>query len=327
MARGAASEHPSQTQGVQSPLFWPPVSSLADNSMSRGFRQMVSGDPHGRPGWVRALEDGADAGMFGPGSAPWVVHGSLTTLVGGVRALLLQALHPAALAGVREHSRYREDPMGRLAGTTRWLVTVTFGDLAAVDAESARVRRMHQRVHGGTPDTPPGIYSASDPHLLRWVHLAFTDSFLVTHQEFGGSIPGGADAYVRQWARAAEPLGLPDPPRSVAELSAQLRSFEAELAAGPQAREVVRFLLNPPLPLPARPAYAVLAAAAVSTLDPLHRRMLGLPWVPRFAAQVATRGLLGGMGVLLGRTSPSEQAARARLARLGGAPAPPVAAG
>jgi len=288
---------------------------------------MVSGDPHGRPGWVRALQDGDDEGMFGPGSAPWVVHGSLTTLVGGVRALLLQALHPAALAGVREHSRYHEDPMGRLAGTTRWLVTVTFGDLAAVDAESARVRRMHQRVHGSTPGTPGGTYSASDPHLLRWVHLAFTDSFLVTHQEFGGPIPGGADAYVGQWARAALPLGLPDPPRTAAELSAQLRSFDGELVAGPDAREVVRFLLNPPLPVPARPAYAVLAAAAVSTLDPRHRRMLGLPRVPRLATRAATRGLLGGMGALLGRTSPSEQAARARLARLGRAAVPPAATG
>jgi len=301
------------------PLSMPSVPSLADSPMSRGFRQMVSGDPQGRPRWVRALEDGDDAGMFGPGSAPWVVHGSLTTLVGGVRALLLQALHPAALAGVREHSRYREDPMGRLAGTTRWLVTVTFGDLAAVEAESARVRRGHQRVRGGAPDQAGGTYSASDPHLLRWVHLAFTDSFLVTHQEFGGPIPGGADAYVGQWARAAVPLGLADPPLTSAELSAQLHSFDGELAAGQDAREVVRFLLNPPLPVPARPAYALLAAAAVSTLDPQHRRMLGLPRVPRLPTKVATRALLGGMGVLLGSSSPSERAARARLARLAGA--------
>jgi len=284
---------------------------------------MVSGDPHGQPAWVRSLADGDDAGLFGPGSAPWVVHGSLTTLVGGVRALLLQALHPGALAGVREHSRYRDDPMGRLAGTTRWLVTVTFGDLAAVDRESARVRRMHQRVQGTSPQPPGGTYSASDPHLLRWVHLAFTDSFLVTHQEFGGPIPGGADAYVAQWARAAVPLGLQDPPRSAAELASQLRSFDGELAAGPDAREVVGFLLNPPLPLAARPAYAVLAAAAVSTLDPVHRRMLALPWVPGLPAKAATRLLLGAMGALLGGSSPSEQAARARVARLAGAPVDP----
>ena len=117
----------------------------------------------------------------------------------------------------------------------------------------------------------PLAYSASDPHLLRWVHLAFTDSFLVTHQVWGGAIPGGPDAYVADWSAAAVPLGLDDPPRSASELAQQLSGFDDELCAGPDAREVVRFILNPPLPLAARPAYAVLAAGAVSTLEPRHR--------------------------------------------------------
>ncbi len=281
---------------------------------------MVSGDPSGRPEWVRALEKGDDAGLFGPGSAPWAVHGSLTTLVGGVRALLMQALHPAALAGVRQHSRYRQDALGRLAGTTRWLVTLTFGDTAVVERESARVRLMHQRVRGavpaGDPAGPPVEYSASDPHLLRWVHLAFTESFLVTHQVWGGSIPGGPDAYVADWAKAALPLGLDDPPRSRAELAEQLGGFDGELRGGADAREVVRFILNPPLPLAARPAYAVLAAGAVSTLAPSHRELLGLPTLPRLPAQLATRALLAGMRLAVGPTSPSEQAARTRLAAL-----------
>ena len=289
---------------------------LQDNPMSRGFRRMVSGDPNGRPDWIRALEQGDDAGLFGPGSAPWQVHGSLTTLVGGVRALLMQALHPAALAGVRQHSRYRQDALGRLAGTTRWLVTLTFGDSAAVDRESARVRQIHARVNGTVPGPVPRAYSASDPHLLRWVHLAFTDSFLVTHQVWGGAIPGGPDGYVADWARAAVPLGLPDPPRSASELTEQLGAFDDELVGGPQAREVVRFILNPPLPLTARPAYAVLAAGAVSTMEPRHRELLGLPGLPRLPAQAATRAVLGGMRMVLPGVSPSEQAARARLERL-----------
>ncbi len=296
------------------------VPSLDDHALSRGFRRIVSGDPQGRPAWVRALEEGDDEGLYGPGSAPWVVHGSLTTLVGGIRALLLQALHPAALAGVRQHSRYREDALGRLAGTTRWLVTLTFGDSAAVERESARVRLMHGRVRGtwSSPDQPDveRTYAADDPHLLRWVHLAFTESFLVTHQIWGGAIPGGADGYVADWARAAEPLGLADPPRSAAELAEQLRSFDHELAGGSAAREVVRFILNPPLPLVTRPAYAVLAAGAVSTMRPEHRRMLGLPWVPGLAARPATGALLGAMRLALGDSSPSEQAARTRLDRL-----------
>jgi uncharacterized protein (DUF2236 family) len=291
-----------------------------NNPVSRTFRRVVSGDPQGRPAWVRALEEGDDAGLFGPGSAPWAVHGSLTTLVGGIRALLLQALHPGALAGVRNHSRYQDDPLGRLAGTTRWLVTLTFGDTAAVERESMRVRTMHDKVRGtyASAEDPNGAssYSADDPHLLRWVHLAFTDSFLTTHQVWGGPIPGGPDAYVGEWAKAAVPLGLADPPRSAAELASQLRSFDDELQGGPDAREVVRFVMNPPLPIGARPAYAVLAAGAVSTMDPHHRELLGLPNVPARPARIATRTLLAGMRWTIGDTSPSEQAARTRLTRL-----------
>jgi len=296
------------------------VPTAPDNAVARTFRRVVSGDPEGRPPWVRALEEGDDAGLFGPDSAPWAVHGNLATLVGGIRALLLQALHPGALAGVRNHSRYREEALDRLAGTTRWLVTLTFGDTAAVARESARVRGMHGRVRGTYVrpgnDTTERAYSAADPHLLRWVHLAFTDSFLTAHQVWGGPIPGGADAYVAAWAQSAIPLGLDDPPRSAAELAAQLRSYDAELAGGADSREVVRFIMNPPLPIGARPAYAVLAAGAVSTLDPHHRELLGLPRVPSALAQASTRVLLGGMRWAVGERSPSEQAARTRLARL-----------
>jgi uncharacterized protein (DUF2236 family) len=305
---------------VWSPTLRPSIVRADDNAVSRTFRRIVSGEPDGRPPWVVALEDGDDAGLFGPGSAPWAVHGSLTTLVGGIRALLLQALHPGALAGVRQHSRYEDDALGRLAGTTRWLVTLTFGDTAAVERESARVRGMHGRVRGSYADAAmPGTeraYSADDPHLLRWVHLAFTDSFLTTHERWGREIPGGPDGYVRDWARAAEPLGLADPPRSRAELDAQLRSYDDELAGGPDAREVVQFVLNPPLPTASRPAYAVLAAGAVSTLDPRHRELLGLRAVPRLPVAAATAALLAGMRFAIGDRSPSEEAARTRLTRL-----------
>lgn len=288
--------------------------------VARGFRRIVSGDADGRPDWVEALEQGDDAGLFGPGSAPWAVHGHLATLVGGVRALLLQTLHPGALAGVRQHSRYEDDALGRLAGTTRWLVTLTFGDSRAVDRESARVRGRHAHVKGLYTDGTGTVrdYAAGDAHLLRWVHLAFTDSFLTTHQVWGQPIPGGADTYVREWARAARPLGLADPPRSAADLRSQLHRYDAELVGGAEAREVARFVLRPPLPVAARPAYAVLAAGAVATLEPRHRELLDLPAVPRAPAELAVRGLLAGMRAVLGPTSPSEAAARARLARIGG---------
>ncbi len=295
--------------------------SLHDNPVSRTFRRIVSGDAEGRPEWVRALEDGDDAGLYGPGSAPWAVHGNLATLVGGVRALLLQALHPAALAGVRQHSRYEDDALGRLSGTTRWLVTLTFGDTTAIARETARVRGMHSRVNGTWTSTQDPQserpYSAQDPELLRWVHLAFTDSFLTSHQVWGGRIPGGADAYVADWARAAKPLGLNDPPRSEEELKRQLAGFDDDIEGGPDAREVARFIMNPPLPLATRPAYAVLAAGAIATLEPRQRELLGLPHVPGPPARLAVSGLLGGMRLALGPRSPSEEAARTRLTRLG----------
>lgn len=284
------------------------------------FRRIVSGDPTGRPEWVRALEEGGDAGLFGPGSATWAVHGHLATLVGGIRALLLQALHPGALAGVAQHSRYEEDALGRLAGTTRWLVTLTFGSTVAAERESARVRGMHRKVRGSYPDAraegAARAYRADDQDLLRWVHVAFTDSFLTAHRAWGGEIPGGADAYVAEWARAAELLGLADPPRSAGELAEQLASFDDVLAGGPPARAVTDFVLRAPVPLVARPAYGVLAAGAVATLPPPYRDLLGLPPVPSVPARMAVTGLLTGMRLAVGSSSPSEQAARTRIERL-----------
>ena len=178
------------------------LSQVTDNAKEKvaaGFRRIVSGDSDGTPPWVDQLAHGTDAGYFGPGSAAWAVHGALPTIVGGVRALLMQALHPGALAGVMQHSRYEQDALGRLAGTTQWLTVVTFGDRAAADRECARVRGMHRKVVG-TYDAAdgPAPYAASDPDLLRWVHIAFTDSFLATHRVWGGPIPSGEDAYVRE---------------------------------------------------------------------------------------------------------------------------------
>ncbi len=298
-----------------------PVDAAAD-LIATGFRRMVSGDPDGQPDWVRDLENGADTGYFGPGSAPWAVHGSLPTLVGGVRALLLQALHPAALAGVQEHSRYEDDALGRLAGTTQWLTVVTFGDQAQADRECARVRGLHRRVKGDyNDDGHMRPYSAMDPDLLRWVHVAFTDSFLATHRVWGGPIPGGEDAYVREWALAGELVGVTDPPRSVAELEQQLADFEPVLRRSDASDQTVRFIRQAPLPLPARPPYSVLLAGAASTLPAHYRHLLGLPSIPLAVTKPAVGALLGAMGAVLGRQSPSQRNARRRAARLDAAAA------
>ena len=302
-------------------LVPPQLSGVVDaaaGAIATGFRRLVSGDPEGEPDWVEQLQHGSDAGYFGPGSAAWQVHGALPTLVGGVRALLVQALHPAALAGVSEHSRYEDDALGRLAGTTRWLTVTTFGDTAQADRECARVRGLHRKVRGTYPDAEgrQAPYAATDPDLLRWVHVAFTDSFLATHRVWGSPIRGGEDAYVREWATAGELVGVTNAPRSVAELGEQLAAFDPVLRGDATTARTVRFICNPPLPLPARPPYAVLLAGAIATLEPRHRRMLGLPAVPLTAARPAVAALLGGMGAVLGRQSPSQRNARRRVARI-----------
>ena len=279
-----------------------------------GFRRIVSGDPTGAPDWVKQIAQGSDAGYFGPGSAPWAVHGALPTLVGGVRALLMQALHPGALAGVMQHSRYETDALGRLAGTTKWLTVVTFGDTAAADRECARVQGVHRKVigtyMGSNGETP---YAAADPDLLRWVHIAFTDSFLATHQVWGGPIPGGPDAYVREWAKSGELVGVVDPPRSVAELRDQLAAYDQVLAGGPAAASTVNFIRNAPLGAGAKVPYAGLFAGAVSTMPAGHRALLGLPTVPLALTKPLVGALLGSLSLALGATSPSQRAALDRV--------------
>jgi len=287
------------------------------DSIASGFRRIVSGHPEGTPEWVEQLAEGQDVGYFGPGSAAWTVHGSLPTLVGGVRALLMQALHPGALAGVSEHSRYEDDALGRLAGTTQWLTVVTFGDRAMADRECARVRGMHRKVSGTYP-TPhgPKEYYASDPDLLRWVHIAFTDSFLATHRVWGGPIPGGEDAYVREWAIAGELVGVQDPPRSVAELQYQLDEFMPFLTGSETAARTVDFIRTPPLPLPARPPYSVLFAGAVATMPARYRTMLGLPQMSLAVMKPTVAAMLGGMQFILGPQSPSMRNAAQRVSSL-----------
>ena len=281
--------------------------------------QTLSGTDDGSPQWVRDLAQGDDAGHFGPGSASWAVHGGMATMVAGIRALLVQAMHPGALAGVHDWSRYEEDPLGRLTGTIRWLVTVTFGDRATAERASARVRGLHRRVQGEYVDAR-GIrrpYRASDPELLEWVHIAFTESFLTCHELWEGPIPGGPDAYVHEWAVAGELLGLTDAPRSAAELRARLDGFAAAgvLKHDERVDKAVRFIRNPPLARGMMPAYRVMFAGAVQSLTPDQRRLLGLS-APPFPAIAATGAVLRSVRTVLGDRSTSEDAARARLARL-----------
>lgn len=294
------------------------MSRFSDTWRSR-LLTTLSGNDEGRPHWVGKIEEGDDAGFFGPGSAAWAVHGGMPTMVAGIRALLMQTLHPGAMAGVHDWSRYREDPLGRLSGTIQWLVTVTFADTTLAETESSRVGRFHDRVTGTYLDAngEERPYAAGDPELLSWVHVVFTDAFLSCHKIWDGEIPGGADGYVREWAKAGELVGVANPPRSEAELRAQ---FDAFRDAGvykndERVAEAVRFIRNPPLRRSMMPAYRIMFAGAVASIPPDYRALLGLKRSP-LPVIWGTRVVLGGVRLLLGKSSTSEDAARARIARI-----------
>jgi uncharacterized protein (DUF2236 family) len=228
----------------------------------------------------RRLGPRVDHGLFGPESATWRVHADTAMLIGGLRALLLQTLHPLAMAGVADHSDFRNDPLGRFHRTVNYIGVTTYGSTAEAKAAVRAVRKVHARVEGVAPDGRP--YRANDPHLLAWVHATEVDSFLRAYLRYGSArlTPEAQDRYVAEMAELARLVGVRDAPRSKAELHDTLEAFRPELRAGRQAREAVRFLLVPPFPLVARPAYGIVAGAAVSLLPWWARRMLWLPIAP-----------------------------------------------
>ena len=241
------------------------------------------------------LADADDPGLFGPDSVTWRIHADSSMFVGGLRALLLQTMHPLAMAGVAEHSNFRSDPMGRLWRTSAYVGSTTYGTTTEARAAIAMVKRVHVRVQGTARDGRP--YSANDPHLLTWVHHTLVDSFLRSYRRYGADPIGTVDAdrYVAEMAVLADEFGAEPAARSVAELRAWFRAEKPELRAGRQARDAVRFLMFPPLPLISRPAYGVIASASVGLLPRSVRRDLWLPSVPAadpLVVRPATRTLM-----------------------------------
>lgn len=231
---------------------------------------------------------------FAPDSPIARVHGDASMFVGGIRAVMLQSLHPAAMQGVADHSGYRGDMWGRLAQVSTYIAMTTFGTERDALQVIRAVKRAHESVTGTMPDGT--AYAANDPHLLGWVHVAEIDSFLAAHDRFGQQrlVGRDRDTYVAQTAVAAEHLGVIGAPRTEAELRTVLEAYAHELRATPEAREAISFLLlHPDLPLAARPGYLSLAAAAIGLLPTEARRELRLPPVPpltnRVLGQVGTR--------------------------------------
>ncbi|WP_138444948.1 oxygenase MpaB family protein [Sinomonas susongensis] len=294
--------------------------------LRRRLQLTFSGQTEGIPEWELALAEGDDAGYFPPDSLTWRVNGGMTPLMGGIRALLTQALHPGVLAGVVDHSHYREDPLGRLAGTIRWIYTVTYGDTGAAERACAYVRRLHEAVVGEYVDGR-GVrqtYAANAPELAEWVHIAFADAFLGSYEYIRGPLPvAEADAYVAEWARAGELMGVPEPPRSVSALRERMGEYDdgASLAGGPRVDDVVGFLRRPPLDPMLVPGHRLLFAAAVDSMSDRHLELLGLRRASvgplRLPVRPAAQATLAVVGRTLGSTGPSEAAARRRLTRLG----------
>jgi uncharacterized protein (DUF2236 family) len=193
-------------------------------------------------------EHPADDGFFGPGSVTWRISGDAAGMIAGLRSLLMQALHPLAMAGVDQHSGWRADPVGRLAATTSYVTTVTFGEQAVATKAADWVRRIHERVQG--IDTVTGRpYAAGDPALLLWVHAALVDSAIAARQLFGTPLsPADADRYVAEMVVAARLVGVPaeQVPASAAELDRYIDSVRPDLLCTPAAAESMAYLLDPP---------------------------------------------------------------------------------
>ncbi|HKF90255.1 MAG TPA: oxygenase MpaB family protein, partial [Acidimicrobiia bacterium] len=208
-----------------------------------------------------------DVGLFGPDSAAWRLHADPSMLVGAMRALLVQALEPRAMAGVVQHSDYKVDPWGRLNRTVRFVLDTTYGDTRQAEAACEAVRRIHDRIHGVDPVTGR-TYSAHDPDLLLWIHAVEVHSAVFSYRSYAGRLSGeDADRYVDEMVRVAELLGLPSDiaPRSMGELRDYLRGVEG-LQLTPGARESMRLILSPPMPFPLRPLWVLPASAAIASL-------------------------------------------------------------
>jgi uncharacterized protein (DUF2236 family) len=269
---------------------------------------------------------GYDLGYFGPESVTWRVHADPVIWVAGLRALFLQALHPLAMAGVEQHSGFRDDPWGRLLRTADYVGVITFGTREEADRAAARVRRRHRRHVGVEPES--GLeYAVDDPELLLWVHCCEVDSFLTTARRAGMRLSAAeAERYVAEQVRSATLAGIPAEmaPRSVGELDAYFRRMRPELRVTAVARSAARFVLFPPMPLaaslvtPARPVWFGVAGLAFVLLPGWARRMYRLPGLPvtDVGASLALRWLRLALRALppAVREGPRYRAAKTRLA-------------
>jgi uncharacterized protein (DUF2236 family) len=291
-------------------------------------------------------------GLFGPDSVTWRLHADPVLVLGGMRALLLQALHPRAMAGVATHSGFRTDPWGRLRRTAEYVGVTTYGTTAEAERAGARVRGVHRRLTATDPRTGEP-FRVDDPELLAWVHACEVDSFLSTIRRAGMQLTDEeSDRYVAEQRRSAELVGLSgdEVPADTAALAAYFARIRPELRATRDALDAARFVVVPPMPAwvrigtafpgsaapagligllaryappaplrtVARPAWAALAGLAFALLPAWARRSYGIPAVPagEIGTTIALRGLRAALLLIpeSAREGPAIKAAKVRLA-------------
>ncbi|EIX9029401.1 oxygenase MpaB family protein [Klebsiella aerogenes] len=236
-----------------------------------------------------------EPGLFGPRSAIWQVHGDFTSMLcGGISALLLQMLHPLALAGVWDHSRFREDIFGRLRRTSQFISATTFGTTDDAERLIAKVQGIHQRISGVTPDGRP--YRASDPALLTWVHVAECSSFMASHLRYKRTIVTAArqEQYYREAAEVARRLGAEDIPETPRQVAEYLQDMRPQLRCDERTQEVAQVLLTTRLPgRLSRPVGRWMMVAGIDLLPDWAQQMLAIPINPlqRRTARVAVNGV------------------------------------
>jgi uncharacterized protein (DUF2236 family) len=251
---------------------------------------------------------------LGPDSVAWRIHADTVMVIGGLRALMIQACEPRAMAGVDQHSDFRHDMWGRLRRTSDFVLRTTFEDAATARAMGRRVREVHATVTGTDPYTGRD-YRADDPDLLLWIHAVETHSFLTAHHTYAGAVSHeDADRYVREMAAVNALVGLPREmaPRGIDELRRYLRNVP-DLEVTPPAREGLWSLMFPPMPLRFRPLWTVTMSAAVAILPRRIRRLYGLPWFE--PATPAVRAAVYPLARLLNATVPKNPVVTGALAR------------
>jgi len=260
-------------------------------------------------------EHPADDGLFGPRSVVWRINRDRVFPLAGMRSLMLQALHPLAMAGVAQHSTWKEDPFGRLAATSSYLVTTTYGDTESALAAAAWVRKVHTRVRGTDPAT--GLpYSAEDPALLLWVHAGMVESIVAVVQRYGRPLePADADRYVAEMVRFAEIVGVPreDVPTTVDSLRRYIESVELRQATA-AAKEAIAIVLDPrDLEDDMRDLWRDLGQVAVGTLPDWAREMYGFAAPPpELMEREPVRQLLGALDLVF-ESLPGVLEARQRI--------------